>query len=290
MADGVVRVLPDETERAALAIEEDGCVILESAIPVQPLAALRRRMDRDTHDLLRFCETIGGNPRQAGHLQQGPPPFADYVFPDVAMNPAVNALARAVYGERPRLTFYNGNTNCPASVRQHLHMDGRHSTKPDEPVAPTTGMVVNIPPGPADESNGAIELWPGSHRLGVYENHNGVPVRMEEERRAVRGPVYPVTQPGDVLLRDVRVWHRGVPNLSSRPRHMIALILSKPSGESRYRLKFGKGCESALEGHDADPNAEYVDGAIDYLFDPSYRIFISRSRTRMAQGRDTPKE
>lgn len=280
MADGVVRVSPDETERAVAAIEEDGCVILVGAVPREPLAALRRRMDRDTHDLLRFCATIGGNPRQAGHLQQGPPPFADYVFPEVAMNPAVNEVARAVYGVHPRLTFYNGNTNCPGSVRQHLHMDGRHSTKPEEPVAPTTGMVVNIPPGPADSSNGAIELWPGSHRVGVYENHNGVPVRMEEERRAIRGPVYPHTQPGDVLLRDVRVWHRGVPNPSDRPRHMIALILSKPSGESRYRLKFGKGCDTALEGRDADANAEYVDGPIDYLFDPSRRIFLGQVRTR----------
>lgn len=285
MADGVVRVSPDETEGTVAAIEEDGCVILVGAVPREPLAALRRRMDRDTHDLLRFCATIGGNPRQAGHLQQGPPPFADYVFPEVAMNPAVNAVARAVYGERSRLTFYNGNTNCPGSVRQHLHMDGRHSTKPEEPVASTTGMVVNIPPGPADLSNGAIELWPGSHRVGVYENHNGVPVRMEEERRAVRGPVYPHTQPGDVLLRDVRVWHRGVPNPSDRPRHMIALILSKPLEESRYRLKFGKGCEKALEGRDADANADYVDGPIDYLFDPSRRIFLGQIRARVARER-----
>lgn len=285
MADGIVRVSPDETERAVSAIEEDGCVILVGAVPAEPLRALRRRMDRDTHDLLRFCVTIGGNPRQAGHLQQGPPPFADYVFPEVAMNPAVNAVARVVYGERPRLTFYNGNTNCPGSVRQHLHMDGRHSTKPDEPVAPTTGMVVNIPPGPADLSNGAIELWPGSHGVGVYENHNGVPVRMEEERRGVRGPVYPHTQPGDVLLRDVRVWHRGVPNPSDRPRHMIALILSKPSGESRYRLKFGKGCEMALEGRDADANAEYVDEPIDYLFEPSRRIFLGQARARLSRER-----
>ena len=286
MANGIVWVSPDETARAAEAIEEDGCVILAGALPREPLAALRRRMDRDTHDLLRFCQTIGGNPRQAGHLQQGPPPFADYVFPEVAMNPAVNALAHAVYGECPRLTFYNGNTNCPGSVRQHLHMDGRHSTKPGELLAPTTAMVVNIPPGPTHDGNGAIELWPGSHRVGVYENHNGVPSQMEEDRRRVRGPVNPHTRPGDVLVRDVRVWHRGVPNPSDRPRHMIALILSKPEGEPRHRLKFGKGCENALEGHDADANAEYVAGPIDYLFDPSRRIFLGRIRARIARERE----
>ena len=195
MADGIVRISPDDTKGAAEAIDEHGCVILLGAVPTKPLDVLRRRMDRDTHTLLRYCETIGGNPRETGHLQQGPPPFADYVFPEVAMNLAVNAVSRAVYGDRLRLTFYNGNTNCPGSVRQRLHMDGRHSTKPGEPIAPTTSMVVNFPLGPTHDGNGAIELWPGSHRVGVFDN-NGVPAPMEAERRGVRGPVNPRTQPG----------------------------------------------------------------------------------------------
>ena len=285
MADGVVRISPFDTQRAAEAIALDGCVILEGAVPPEPLAALRRRMDRDTHDLLRFCETIGGNPREVGHLQQGPPPFADYVFADVAMNPAANAVAHALFGERPRLTFYNGNTNCPGSERQHLHLDGSHSTEPGETIAPTMSIVVNIPPGPADDSNGAVEIWPGSHRVAVYGSHE-VPTSMEEERRRVCGPVNPHTKPGDVLIRDALLWHRGVPNPSDRPRHMIALMLSKPADESRHRLRFGKGCERAMEGHDADPNAEYVDGPIDYLFNPSRRIFLGQVRARLARERE----
>ena len=285
MADGVVRVSPFDTQRAAEAVALDGCVILEGAVPTEPLAALRRRMDRDTHDLLRFCETIGGNPREVGHLQQGPPPFADYVFADVAMNPAVNAVAQAVFGACPRLTFYNGNTNCPGSERQHLHMDGSHPTEPGEPIPPTDSMVVNISPGPADSSNGAVEIWPGSHRVGVYGSHE-VPTSMEEERLRVRGPVNPRTSPGDVLIRDALLWHRGVPNPSHRPRHMIALMLSKPADEPRHRLRFGMGCEKALEGRDADANAEYVNGPIDYLFDPSRRIFRGRVRARQARQRE----
>lgn len=288
MADDIVRVSPDDTEGAREAMDEHGCVILVGAVTTEPLDVLRRRMDRDTHTLLRYCKTIGGNPRETGHLQQGPPPFADYVFPEVAMNPAVNAVARAVYGERPRLTFYNGNTNCPGSVRQRLHMDGRHSTQPGERVSPTSSMVVNIPTGPAHDANGAIELWPGSHRVAVFDS-NGVPERMEAQRRVVRGPVNPHTKPGDVLLRDVRLWHRGVPNPSDRPRHMIALILTKPWSESRRRLKFGKGCERALEGHDADPNAEYVDGPIDYLFHETRRILVGQVRARRQSGEQGSK-
>ena len=276
----IQRLAPDDTDRAARAIAEDGCVVLEGALPIEPLARLRRRMDRDTGDLLRFCATIGGNPREVGHLQQGPPPFADYVFADIAMNRQVNAVAAALFSDRPCLTFYNGNTNCPGSARQHLHMDGRHTTAPGEPVAPTTAVVVNIPPGGMDNGNGAIELWPGSHRVAVH-SRQGVLSAMEAERRAECPPENPRTAPGDVLIRDVRLWHRGVPNRSPRPRHMIALILSAPTPEvSERKLRFGRGCEAALEGRGADANAEYADGPIDYLFGPTRRIYQGQKRTQ----------
>ena len=286
MADGIVRVAAHECDRAAQAIAEDGCVIIERAVPTAPLGLLRRRMDRDTHDLLRYCATIGGNPRAAGHLQQGPPPFADYVFADVAMNRAAVAVAQAVYAAPPRLTFYNGNTNCPGSVTQHLHMDGVHSTQPGEPVAPASSMVVNIPPGPMHRGNGAIELWPGSHRVGVYDevrpdgrvgNRRRITPEMQACQRACRPPLQACAEPGDILLRDVRLWHRGVPNPSRRPRHMIALIYSAPLQPSARRLPFGAGCENALEGRGADANADYTNGPIDYLFGPTQRMFLGRT-------------
>lgn len=281
MTAAIQRFPPDEAERAAQAVAEDGCVILEDAVPVAPLAALRRRMDRDTVDLLRFCATIGGNPRERGHLQQGPPPFADYVFADVAMNPYVNAVAQALFGGRPQLTFYNGNTNCPGSVRQRLHMDGRHSTAPGEPAAPTSAVVVNVPPGGMDDGNGAIELWPGSHRVPVHGEQQGIPGDMEADRRRARAPENPHAAPGDVLIRDVRLWHRGVPNRSTRPRHMIALILSAPRDDERSgrTLRFGRGCEDALEGRGVDTNAAYVDEPVDYLFGPTRRIYQYRLDT-----------
>ena len=277
MTDGVVRVARHETERAAAALDSDGCVILRAAVSPQPLIALARRMDRDTHDLLRYCLTIGGNPRETGHLQQGPPPFRDYVFADVVMNPAVNAVAATVFGAEPRLTFYNGNTNCPGSVHQRLHMDGRHATAPGEPIAPTSSLVVDIPPVATHAGNGAIELWPGSHRVGVYGDSRVAPAQ-EEARRCERAPISPHTEIGDVLIRDTRLWHRGVPNRSARPRHMIALILSRPNGDATRKLRFGLGCETALEGRGADANAEYVGEAIDYLFAPTRRIYEAKRR------------
>lgn len=292
MTESIVRVRPDDPARAAQAIHEHGFVILEGAVPPEPLALLRRRMDEDTEELLRYCRSIGGNPRARGHLQQGPPPSPDLVFADVAMNVAVNDVCRALYGaeasaadERPLLTFYNGNTNCPGSVEQHLHMDGRHYTEAAEPVAPTASVVVNIPPGPTSLGNGSIELWPGSHRIhcvndagtGAGEVEAATIASLATERQQAVAPVRPETEVGDVLIRDVRLWHRGVPNRSDRPRHMIALIITKRfPGAPVQRLRFERGCEAALEGHGVDANADYVEGPIDYLIAPTRRIYERR--------------
>ena len=51
-----------------------------------------------------------------------------------------------------------------------------------------------------------------------------VPEELVAARRAVRGPLLGATRKGAVLIRDMRLWHRGRPNHSSEPRFMIAMI------------------------------------------------------------------
>ena len=270
------RVHASECDAAVTSIHEHGFVIIEDAVPKKPLAVLRERMDRDTEELLEYCESIGGNPRERGHLQQGPPVSSEYVFADVAMNSYVNQICNQLYDHRPRLTFYNGNTNCPGSTTQRLHMDGRHATLEPDPVAPTSSVVVDIPAGPMNKENGSIQIWPGTHLVRPPEGGPSVPEELEASRRTIEQPIQPETSVGDVLIRDTRLWHRGVPNLSNRPRHMIALIVTDGRVPVRGKLEFQKGCEAALEGHTVDSNANYVDEEIDYLLGPTRRIYKSR--------------
>ncbi|MCY3858690.1 MAG: phytanoyl-CoA dioxygenase family protein [Gammaproteobacteria bacterium] len=270
------RVQAAESEAAVNALRECGFVILEEAVASEPLKVLRERMDRDTEELLAYCESIGGNPRELGHLQQGPPVSKDYVFADIAMNGFVNRVCNRLFDHRPRLTFYNGNTNCPGSTMQRLHMDGRHATLEPDPVSPISSVVVDIPPGPMNKGNGAIEIWPGSHLVRPPEGGPRVPEELEAKRRAIEGPIQAETCVGDVLIRDTRLWHRGVPNRSRRPRHMIALIVSDGRLPVGGKLDFQRGCEDALEGHSVDSNANYTDQPIDYLFSPTRRIYEHR--------------
>ena len=44
-----------------------------------------------------------------------------------------------------------------------------------------------------------------------------------EERRQIRPPIQPVCEEGDIMLRDLRTWHAGMPNESDDYRIMLAL-------------------------------------------------------------------
>ena len=263
-------------------------MVLEDALPKKPLVEIRRRMDLDTKELQDYCSSIGGNPREKGHLQQGPPPLRDFVFRDIVMNSFVVDVCVELLGKNPTLTFYNGNTNCPRSTTQHVHMDSAHRTKEPEPVEPTFSVVVNIPPGPMNASNGAIQLWPGTHLERSDDGGRAITDEQLTRRMKIHPPIQPITKAGDVLIRDIRLWHRGVPNRSKRPRHMIALVLVDETSEVRGRLRFQKGCESELEGTPVNPNADYVDEPIDYLIAPTRRLYEYRRTNRRLRAKIDP--
>ena len=273
MREYTYRVERTCAHRAVNHIRDVGFVVIKSAVPTTPLAQLRQRMDWDTQELLCYCDSIGGNPRAKGHLQQGPPPTRDYVFKEIVFNRYVIDVCTALLGEGLTLTFYNGNTNCPDSTTQHVHMDGAHRSNEPHPVEKTFSIVVNIPLGPMNQENGAIQLWPGTHMIRSSNGERGIDRHQLQARERECPPVQPCTEPGDVLIRDIRLWHRGVPNHSDRPRHMIALILVDQSETVRGKLRFQKGCETELEGQRVDPNAVYVDDPSDYLLGPTRRIY-----------------
>ena len=249
-------------DQAVEAIRTDGYVVLESIVDHTHLDILRERMDEDSQKLIT-AKKWGGAGQLKGHLQQGPPPSAPYIFRDIVANPYVIQVTKAVLGEGLFNSFYSGNTNCPGSVTQPLHMDDRHLWPDLRIPHPTASVAVNIAPMDVTEENGSIELWPGSH-LDTRSSGGRVNEKIESARRKIAPPIRGNTKKGSVLIRDVRLWHRGVPNRSDDPRHMIAMIHNVRWLQRKRRLKFNKGCEAAFENSDLDANAEFVDKEIDY--------------------------
>jgi hypothetical protein len=69
--------------------------------------------------------------------------------------------------------------------------------------------------------DGATEFWPGSH--GTVDCDAVEASRIEE--RASRAPSTRIVAPaGSLVVRDLRAWHRAMPNRTATPRLMLSVM------------------------------------------------------------------
>lgn len=121
-------------------------------------------------------------------------------------------------------------------MRQPVHKDitFHHPTCPFY-------FIANIVLSDFSVENGATEFWLGSHahttssdqipctkQTKVRDQVPGDPscnVKPEvfERRRQVRPPIQAQCSKGDIMIRDLRTWHAGMPNNSQNDRLMIAV-------------------------------------------------------------------
>jgi Phytanoyl-CoA dioxygenase (PhyH) len=218
----IARRLSNETlKKASRAIAVDGFAILGGVIDPTVLDAMKPKLDEDTAELLRRGEWAGSH-QFPGHLSQPMPRTKEHIYGEVVINPLVIQVTSNILGAGVHNHFYNCNTNMPGSDQQPLHRDAPH-LGPD-PIHPILSIVINVSPADVDESNGATELWPGTHQI---PGSTRVTAKAEAERRALVPPVRALSRKGDAVLRDPRLWHRGVTNPGTTARHMIAMVHSK---------------------------------------------------------------
>ena len=256
----MIEVTPTATERAAgrlggaalqravAALQADGFVVINDVVDHFHLDRLRERMSEDLVKI-RALPVVPHN-FVWGNIQQNPPPDADLVFGDVVANPFVCQVTRALLGSGAFNECLTGNTNVPGSGLQPVHVD-EGQLWPNLSVAhPPARLVVNLALGETTEENGAIELWPGTHldtRM-VIGNNIRVPEQQVAARRAVRGPLLAATRKGAVLIRDMRLWHRGTPNHSAATRFMIAMIHNVAWYRRHRRFELAQACAPVFAG------------------------------------------
>lgn len=171
-------------------------------------------------------------------------------------DPIATQITSSVLGPRPKWTFCSANAAMPplpggSPQRQPVHSDADFA-HPSHPFA----LVVNIPLVTMTPENGSTELWLGTHTTGVssQEGKHGERAsgRIKEnflaERRGVRGPSQPNVKKGSIVVRDLRLWHAGMPNMSDEVRIMLAMIHFAPWYCNPMRLKFGEDMKGLLAG------------------------------------------
>ena len=255
-----------ELQMALHALRRDGFVVLHNAISLAHIESLRQRMLADVAAILALDDV----PFQFndGHLQQDPPPFPPYLFRDVLANDFVVEITRAALGEGVQNAFYSGNTCLPNETRQPLHVDTGQLWAGLQQATPAFGLVVNVPVVDMTPENGSTELWPGTH-LDTTRSIDETDIKLgpaeESERRAAVAPLQPCVPAGSVLIRDLRLWHRGMPNRTTTPRPMIAMIHWVRWWHSGKPLLFPKGTEALFAGSPLKTVAQFVEGPIDYI-------------------------
>jgi hypothetical protein len=258
---------PEHLHVAVGALQEDGFVILTDVVDLSHLVLLREKMLDDLQYLLaREDAPFNFN---TGNIQQEPPPFAPYMFRDVLVNDMVIAVTKAMIGSGLQNSFYSGNTTIPgAGHRQPVHVDTGQLWPDLSTATPPFGFVVNIPVVDMTPANGSTELWPGTHldtTVSIQQGDLKVPPSALAERCKTNPPLQPTVRAGSVLIRDIRLWHAGMPNHTDQPRPMIAIVHWISWWHNDDVLRFPKGTEDFFQHPDLKTRARFVEGPIDYI-------------------------
>lgn len=152
-------------------------------------------------------------------------------------DPIVSQITSTHLGPAPRWTFCSANTalpptedSPPQSQPIHTDADFDHLTHP-------FALVMNVPLVSMDPENGATEVWLGTHKNTTVDDQvsrrgdrasGTIKNDLLEERRKIRAPSQPSVKKGSVIIRDLRLWHGGKPNLREDPRVMLAMIHFAP--------------------------------------------------------------
>lgn len=150
------------------------------------------------------------------------PPFSD---PQIVANPlAVQIMERAL-GEDFACSFYHSNTAYPGSEHQVVHRDSGplFGTELGVPT-PATHLVLNIPLCDFTEENGSTEVWPGTHLIVDRAPEDSKDL---DTRAALLPSIRTNVPAGSLILRDLRTWHRGMPNRSDHARAMLAIVYTR---------------------------------------------------------------
>jgi ectoine hydroxylase-related dioxygenase (phytanoyl-CoA dioxygenase family) len=203
-------------------IRMNGYVILENALPLDLIDRMRERFDV----LLEARAAAEPSNRGANRFQMYLPfeePFAD---PLVYEHPLVLRILERLMGPDLICTYFASDTPMPGADYQRVHSDTRLLFPETTYSLPCYGAVLNIPLVDATEENGSMEIWPGGSHLNPGQlDMAQLAASMRSERANMRA--------GSILLRDLRMWHRGTPNRGTRSRPNMALVYTR----SWYRFE-----------------------------------------------------
>lgn len=265
---------PEFVAEAVSFLHKDGIIVLENVVDTAHIDHLNSIL---TPEALEIANDPGHHFNFGKHtrnMDQAPPPTRELMYKDIWANSFVCAVLAAILGPRPVIHYANGNTALQAAPdgRQPVHSDceAAHS------VYYNFACVININLVDTFPENGATEFWPGTHHISTPESHiessekgeHLLQIKPEivEQRRLHSPPIQGCTKRGSVIVRDLRLWHAGMPNLTSIPRIMLAFVAQPAWFQGKAKISLPLSVKNLVESWSDEVQfaVEWVDGEVDH--------------------------
>ncbi|KUI60918.1 Kanamycin B dioxygenase [Cytospora mali] len=236
---------PRTLQKVLGGLHRDGLVVLKDVIDVKHVDALNEAMCVDAERWIADPTQVFNHEIRSNFLQRPLVNNPEHLHDDIYFNSFLLQVANAYLGHVPIWNWLTSNTALAntSGLRQNVHKDSSF----DHPSCPYY-FIANVPLCDFSAENGATEFWLGSHAnttfddqmeataeqrvsLNFFRYGDRIPWVTEEAkeaRRAVRPPVQPVVSRGDIMIRDLRTWHAGMPNNSGQHRIMLGLGYQSP--------------------------------------------------------------
>ncbi|KAI8199805.1 hypothetical protein K4K52_008644 [Colletotrichum sp. SAR 10_76] len=259
------------TVGAAVSIlQRDGIVVINDVVDPAHCDNINDLLSKESEALATDNSTHFNFGAHTRNISQPPPLDVDYLYSDIWANRFTNKIISNVLGPNPVVSYVNGNTALPSAdnTRQEVHADVAYAH-----VNYPFGLVANYYLVDTDVENGSTEVWIGSHRDTSMEDHIGVnkpAIKDEclEERRKYMPPIQPRIKKGSVVIRDIRLWHAGMPNRSSVPRIMLAIGYTPWYMNSRPKVTLPVAAKELVTQWETDTGVTYrvdfVEGDLDH--------------------------
>jgi len=201
-------------------IQLNGYVLFSEIIPSELVAAVREEAAIERNRFAADHATNRGTNRYRLRLPFRPP-FSD---PRLSTNAILTQVLDALLGEGCVCNYLSCDIAMPGSKYQNIHSDSPTSPQSVSPPA----LVVNFNLVDFTDENGPLEIWPGAtHRLpGFFPGMEAFARNLVIHRVLARE--------GSMLIRDVRVWHRGTANRSDHVRPNLAMVFAPDVIDSRF--------------------------------------------------------
>lgn len=170
--------------------------------------------------------------------------------PRLLANPFVVPILEQLLGKDFYCKYVSSDTCVKGAILQSPHSDiDGEKVFVDNEWRPR-GFIVNVPVMECGLHNGPLEVWPGgSHMWGasllrpfglvpnVQDGRNPPVERLAQYFPSIRV----VLKPGEILIRDLAMWHRGTPNPTDSQRTMLTIGMFRGDyeygyGDAKYNL------------------------------------------------------